>query len=77
MKKEIDLELLKKKLGNFINNQISKSERKSFSITTRNFGDKKKRLRLLRNGKRGAMEWGEFCEQIKYSYGIHPDNINF
>ena len=79
MKKEINLQILQKKLENYINNQISKSDRKKFSISIRDFDEAGKRLTLLCNGERNslsAFEWGNFCQQIVYYYGIHPDNVN-
>tara|TARA_S200002703_G_scaffold96071_2_gene83040 strand:- start:679 stop:921 length:243 start_codon:yes stop_codon:yes gene_type:complete len=79
MRKEINLEILQKKLENYINNQISKSDKKKFSTSIRDFGELGKRLTLLHNGERNsisAFEWGNFCQQIKYSYATHPDNVN-
>ena len=79
MKKEINLTILKEKLQKYIDNQITKSLRNRFSISVKDLGEAGKRLILLCDGEKNSMssfEWGNFCEQIKYSYRIHPDNIS-
>lgn len=76
MSKEINFKILTEKLNKFINNQTMKSERKYFTIFVEEIEGIGKRIRLLKNGNHAPFEWSNFCEQILYSYGIHPHNIN-